>query len=224
MYTAGSGLVAAVNAVLEAPGGVPSGFDEKKLNAADENGWTALHVACTAPQRGTDKKNADPHSRCDETDGECGHSHSHGGPDSTDGDAPDAGPDSAAVVALLLAKGADPRIQNAEGDGALSVAAIHGNVDAIAALLALPTEASPHTGPELLRMRNYHGMSAYVAACKLGHSEAATDMLASARCAGGAVALEAEENARLVKFSNLVDAVASAHNVRVGAFPNPGTV
>ena len=29
MYTAGSGLVAAVNAVLEAPGGVPSGFDEK---------------------------------------------------------------------------------------------------------------------------------------------------------------------------------------------------
>ena len=144
MYTAGSGLVAAVNAVLEAPGGVPSGFDEKKLNAADENGWTALHVACTAPQRGTDKKNADPQSRCDETDGECGHSHSHGGPDSTDGDAPGAGPDSAAVVALLLAKGADPRIQNAEGDGALSVAAIHGNVDAIAALLALPFVIKTH--------------------------------------------------------------------------------
>ena len=49
MYACGSGLVTAVQAVLSAPGGVGA-FDRAAIDAPDDGGWTALLVACTAPQ------------------------------------------------------------------------------------------------------------------------------------------------------------------------------
>lgn len=206
-YAAASGLVDALRAVLSAPGGVGP-FDDEKINAADENGWTALHVACMGPQKKDKKKES-----CD--DDSCGHSH---------GDAENhADPDAASVVALLLSHGADPRVQNAEGDDALMVAAINGNVGAVAALLSPPSEKNTHTGPELLRNRNTYGMSAYVVACSAGQAEVATDIIACARAAGGEIKFEMEESAKVVKFTKLVNLVADAHNDALESyFKTPG--
>ena len=191
MYACGSGLVSAAQAVLSAPGGVGA-FDEAAIDAPDEGGWTALLVACTGPQPKREE-GAAPTAR----------------------PAP-AGPDAAAVVRLLLDRGADPRVQNAEGNDALMIAAINGNADAVAELLTPPPPGGAgkrkHTGPALTRARNSAGMSAYVLASKAGNAGVATDLLAAARACGGAAAAEAEEDAKMIKLVALLDKVAAAHN------------
>ena len=192
MYACGSGLVTAVQAVLSAPGGVGA-FDNAAIDAPDDGGWTALLVACTARQP---KKEDEARRTSDQTP---------------------SGPDAAAVVRLLLDRGADPRVQNAQGNDALMIAAINGNADVVAELLTPPSccGSSPerkHTGPALTRARNKVGMSAYVLASKAGNAGVATDLLAAARACGGATALEAEEDAKMIKLIALLDVVAAAHN------------
>ena len=190
MYASGSGLVDAVTAVLSAPGGIGA-FDRAAIDAPDDGGWTALLVACAGPQpkkeEGTASSGATP-----------------------------AGPDAAAVVRLLLDRGADPRVQNAQGNDALMIAAINGNADAVAELLTPPPAGGAgertHTGPALTRARNSAGMSAYVLASKAGNAGVATDLLAAARECGGVTAAEAEEDAKMIKLVALLDKVAAAHN------------
>ena len=127
-----------------------------------------------------------------------------------------SGPDAAAVVRLLLDRGADPRVQNLQGNDALMIAAINGNADVVAELLAPPPAGGAgerkHTGPALTRARNSVGMSAYVLASKAGNAGVATDVLAAARACGGATAAEAEEDAKMIKLVALLDTVAAAHN------------
>jgi hypothetical protein len=192
MYACGSGLVTAVQAVLSAPGGVGA-FDRAAIDAPDDGGWTALLVACTAPQPKKEEEARRTSVR-----------------------AP-SGPDAAAVVRLLLDRGADPRVQNAQGNDALMIAAINGNADVVAELLTPPSccgssTERKHTGPALTRARNAVGMSAYVLASKAGNAGVATDLLAAARACGGATAEEAEEDAKMIKLIALLDVVAAAHN------------
>ena len=192
MYACGSGLVTAVQAVLSAPGGVGA-FDRAAIDAPDDGGWTALLVACTAPQP---KKEEEARRM---------------------GRSASSGPDAAAVVRLLLDRGADPRVQNAQGNDALMIAAINGNADVVAELLTPPSccgssKERKHTGPALTRARNAVGMSAYVLASKAGNAGVATDLLAAARACGGATAEEAEEDAKMIKLIALLDVVAAAHN------------
>jgi hypothetical protein len=186
MYACGSGLVSAARAVLSAPGGVGP-FDNAAIDAPDDGGWTALLVACAGPPGA--KKEAG---------------------------AARSGPDAAAVVRLLLDRGADPRVQNAQGNDALMIAAINGNADVVAELLAPPPAGGAgerkHTGPELTRARNSVGMSAYVLASKAGNAGVATDVLAAARACGGVTAAEAEEDVKMIKLVALLDTVAAAHN------------
>jgi len=186
MYACGSGLVSAARAVLSAPGGVGP-FDNAAIDAPDDGGWTALLVACAGPPGA--KKEAG---------------------------AARSGPDAAAVVRLLLDRGADPRVQNAQGNDALMIAAINGNADVVAELLAPPPAGGAgerkHTGPALTRARNSVGMSAYVLASKAGNAGVATDVLAAARACGGVTAAEAEEDVKMIKLVALLDTVAAAHN------------
>lgn len=209
MYAAGSGFLSAVNAVLDAPGGVGP-FDADAVNAADERGWTALHTACTAPHKKEPSSSDGGETRAHRHGASCGSTCDDGEKSSSSSSS--GGPDPRAVVRALLDRGADPRTPTADGMTPLMIAAMEGNCDVVAELLR-EDPRRPWCGPELIRARSCGGMSAI----SLGQgfqpkSGVVTDLLAAAERAGGAIEAEAKEDLRAMRWLGTKDRCAAANN------------
>ena len=192
--------------------------EDAKMNAADAQGWTALHVACS--------------SGC-------------GGGDADYGDAAAAAAarERLAIVRELLDAGADPTARHSAGFSPLHLACMHGAHEIAKELLKPPTATRPKCGPGLTRHRTAHGLSPLMLALQMAPNSGvaaeltrvATEASSSSSvsssssrgdggggvCGGGhgsyyaSLDAEAKEDARMLKWTairaKIKDKVLSIH-------------